>query len=307
MTRPGSTELLASPDLRWRALLAMAEQTLAGAGSSDCDVARQARWLVEEASGSAGADFMREIDSPAPGSAVARLDAMVSRRAAGEPLQYVLGHWPFRTLDLLVDERVLIPRPETEVVCGYALEQIDRLAEAAGSPAANVVDLGTGSGAIALSIAVERPATGVWAVERSSGALAVARANRAAAGRAAERVCLLRGDWYDPLPAELQGAVGVIVSNPPYVGASEPLPDAVAAWEPIDALVPSDGASGTEAIEAIVRRAPVWLAPGGSLVVEIGEEQGDAARGFALEAGFGEVEVRPDLSGRPRALVARLV
>src|SRR5690606_38267662 len=139
------------------------------------------------------------------------LDAMLARRERGEPLQYVMGRWGFRSLDLLVDDRVLIPRPETEVLAGLALDEVRRL----GAPIA--VDLGTGSGAIALSLAAEQPGLEVWGTDASEDALAVARANLAGLGRAATRVRLVAGDWFAALPAELAGRIGVVVSNPPYV------------------------------------------------------------------------------------------
>ncbi len=144
------------------------------------------------------------------------VDEMVARRAKGEPLQYVLGRWGFRTLDLMVDRRVLIPRPETEVVAGLAIDAL---------PTSGVlVDLGTGSGAIALSAAAERwPDVEVWATDASAEALAVARANLAGLGRRGAVVRLVEGDWFVALPHELRGHVDVLVSNPPYVAATDPL------------------------------------------------------------------------------------
>ena len=145
---------------------------------------------------------------------------MVARRAHGEPLQYVLGRWGFRTLDLLVDRRVLIPRPETEVVAGLAIDAL-----AALDRPGVAVDLGTGSGAIALSLAAERwPHVEVWATDVSPDALAVARANLAGLGRRAAVVRLLEGTGSSALPGDLRGRVDVIVSNPPYVPADAPLP-----------------------------------------------------------------------------------
>lgn len=248
--------------------------------------------------------------------AVARVDALLARRVAGEPLQYVLGHWAFRQLDLFVDRRVLIPRPETEVVCGYALDEVDRVTAsrrggdaqpASSSAPVVVVDLGTGSGAIALSVAVERSCTAVWAVDESTDALEVARANLtrldlAGLGRAATHVRIAEGSWYEALPGDVRGGVDVIVANPPYVAADAELPGEVGDWEPAHALVA--GPTGLEAIELIVAGAPEWLADDGALVVEIGETQGDATLGLARAAGFADASIQPDLTGRPRALVA---
>jgi release factor glutamine methyltransferase len=237
----------------------------------------------------------------------ARFLAMVERRAAGEPLQYVLGSWGFRGLDLFVDDRVLIPRPETEQVVEAALGELDRLTSGAGDQRAPVVvDLGTGSGAIALAVATERPGTVVWATDVSAGALEVASANLAGTGtRGATRVRLVRGCWWDALPAALQGVVDLVISNPPYISSGEmgTLPAEVAGWEPRTAL--EAGVSGLEAIEVIIAGARRWLRPGGALVLEMAPSQAGPVAGLARAAGFSGVEVRDDLAGRPRTLVAR--
>jgi release factor glutamine methyltransferase len=286
-----------SATVTWRALERETEARLRAAGVDDA--AREARWLIEEVSGYEGAEAVLAHDQPATELGVARLDQLVERRGAGEPLQYVLGRWAFRALDLFVDRRALIPRPETEVVVDHALVEIDRLAP--DRPAV-VVDLGTGTGAIALSIAAERPRAEVWATDASTDALAVARANLAGLGRPAERVRLVEGWWYDALPDELAGTVDVVVSNPPYVAADEVLPPEVLDWEPSDALVA--GPSGLEAVEVILDRAAHWLAPRGSVVIELAPPQGDAAIDRAAHAGLDAV-VHPDLAGRSRVLVAR--
>ncbi len=278
--------------LAWRALWV---ETSERVGS-----AQEGRWLCQEASGLFGAEWALGLDEPATVRAVARLDAMVARRLAGEPLQYVLGSWPFRRLELFVDRRVLIPRPETEHVVGVALDL------AAGLPRPLVaVDLGTGSGAIGLSLAVElRGEVVVWCTDASPDALDVARANLAGCpGMAAARVRLAEGSWYAALPDELRGAVGLVVANPPYVAADEHLPPEVRDWEPAGALV--SGPTGLEAIEQVVAGAATWLRPGGVLVVEIGAAQGDAVGRLARQAGLVDVEIRPDLAGLDRMLVAR--
>lgn len=239
------------------------------------------------------------LDQPVSDRARPFVEDLVARRAAGEPLQYVLGHWAFRRLDLMVDRRVLIPRPETEQVVEVALREVRSLGSAP-----KVLDLGTGSGAIALSIATEVGDARVWATERSPAALAVARANLAGIGSlAASRVRLAEGSWFEPLPAELRGRVQLVVSNPPYVAEGEELPEVVAAWEPREALYA--GPTGLEAVAEIVEQAPAWLARPGVLVVELAPHQAAAACALAA-ASFDEVEVRPDLAGRDRALVARL-
>lgn len=295
-----SPDLAGDGTVRWRSLLAEAERRLTGRGVVAPAV--DARRMVEEASGHRGAALFLALDEPATVARVAHFDALLARREAGEPLQYVLGHWAFRSLDLLVDRRVLIPRPETEHVCGLALAELDRVT--AGSEPPMVVDLGSGSGALAIAIATERPGSDVWAVERSPDAAAVCRTNVAAAGQAAARVRVLEGSWFEPLPAELRGRVDVIVSNPPYVAASEVLPAEVGEWEPVEALVA--GPTGLEDVGHLVAEAPAWLRPGGALVVEIGETQGTAAAALAFAAGFAHVAVERDLAGRDRVLLCRL-
>jgi release factor glutamine methyltransferase len=254
--------------------------------------------MVTEASGAEG-DLGPVLGQPVTERALARFDQMVARRIAGEPLQYVLGSWAFRSLDLMVDRRVLIPRPETETVVEVALRELDRLGGLSG--ATTVVDLGTGSGAIALSIAVERPHSRVWATDRSEEALVVAGANLAGVGRAARRVNLSAGSWFDALPVELIGAVQLIVSNPPYVPEGQKLPAEVADWEPTGALY--SGPDGADALRVIVTGAARWLTDEGALVCELSPEQAPAMTELAGRH-FARVEIACDLAGRERALVA---
>ncbi len=287
--------------------------------------------MVEAASGLGAAEMALALDECASALAVASCEDMVRRRVLGEPLQYVLGRWGFRGLELLVDRRVLIPRPETEVVVEVARGELEVLREihqaaarqaaarqaparqaaarpaAAGPPALVAVDLGTGSGAIALALAAEEPGLDVWATDASADALAVARANLAGIGaRSAARVQLVQGDWYEALPMGLEGQVDLIVSNPPYVSEPEEaeLPVEVAGWEPHSALVA--GPSGLESIRAVVGGALRWLRRPGGLVVEIAPDQVADAVALACTASFSHAEVRADLAGRPRVLVARV-
>lgn len=284
-----------SPTVTWRALLA---QAAAHDSLDEVD----ARRIVERASGYDATELFAKLDEPATARAVAHFDAMVARRATGEPLQYVVGEWAFRGLDLFVDPRVLIPRPETEIVVEVAIREVRRLA-LDPSETLVAVDLGTGSGAIALALSVELGAE-VWATDESPEALAVARANVAGTGgQAATRVRLAEGDWFAALPDDLAGRVHLIVSNPPYVGEGEDLPPVVRDWEPGGALIA--GPTGLEAIEQILAGAPRWLTAPGAVVIEIAPHQAEAAIVLAVRAGFDEVEVRPDLTGRPRALIAR--
>ena len=276
----------------WRDLQRLAQERL---GSLE------AWFVLERASGDDRARLVPRLGEPVPARTEAFVRRMVDRRVAGEPLQYVLGVWGFRTLELVVDRRVLIPRPETETVVEIALEELGRLR----TPRPVAVDLGTGSGAIALSVAVEVPSARVWGTDRSEEALAVARANLAGMGaRVATRVRLAAGDWFDALPDELRGQVDLIVSNPPYVAATEELPAEVADWEPAGALV--SGTTGLEAVAAIVTSAPEWLRRPGAIVVEIAPHQAEEAADLARRAGFMDVDVRPDLTGRLRALVGRV-
>jgi release factor glutamine methyltransferase len=205
----------------WRAARAEVIDRLAAAGILPAEA--EARFLIETASGFDADDWLDIADASPPARSATRLREMVERRVAGEPLQYVLGTWSFRGLDLMVDRRVLIPRPETEVLVEVALEEAvriglrrsrRRLALVQATPHAVVADLGTGSGAIALALEAELPDVEVWATDASEAALDVARAN--VAGCAAARVRIApAAPWFDALPARLRGVVQLIVSNPP--------------------------------------------------------------------------------------------
>jgi release factor glutamine methyltransferase len=268
----------------------------------------EARWMVEEV---AGRPLHELLDAAVPARHAARLGALIDRRLAGEPLQYVLGAWSFRGIDVMVDRRVLIPRPETELVAEVALEEAVRLGlrrrvTARSTPGRYpVADLGTGSGVLALALLHELPDAEVWATDVSPDALAVARANVAALGAAASRARLAEGSWFGALPAALRGELRLVVSNPPYVAEAElaGLDPVVREWEPAGALVA--GPTGTEALAAIVAEAPAWLAPSAVLVCELAPGQGAGLVAAALAAGFAEAVARPDLTGRERVLVAR--
>jgi release factor glutamine methyltransferase len=263
-----------------------------------------ARRLAEQASGMELAELLTNLNLPVPARAGRSLAAMVARRVAGEPLQYALGRWGFRSLDLMVDHRVLIPRPETEQVAGAAIAEARRMAAANRDRRLVLADLGTGSGAIALSLAAEVPGAGVWATDASRAALEVASANLTGLGTfAATRVRLAHGSWYEALPPDLLGSLDLIVSNPPYIALDEQLPPEVATYEPVEAL--RSGPSGLECLTEVVSGAPPWLAPRGVLVVELAPHQADSVSDMARQAGFTDVEVRPDLAGRQRMVVAR--
>lgn len=282
----------------WRQLAIEAEDQLAQISETP---AVDAKRIVERASGNEGAEYILGLDEAVTERGMFFFDQMLARRLTGEPLQYVLGRWGFRRLDLLVDKRVLIPRPETELVTEYAIKEIERLQTA--TDRVQVVDLGTGSGAIGLSIAFECERVDVVLTDYSADALAVARANLAGIGRAATKVRVYEGSWFDALPSEQKGTFGVIVSNPPYVATSDRLDESVVRWEPHAALFAGD--DGLDDLRILFSQSPDWLCANGALVVEIGESQVDAVRALASEHGFTEIFSYVDLSQRPRVIVAR--
>ncbi len=230
-----------------------------------------------------------------------RLDEWLARRAAGEPVQYITGRAAFRGIDLAVDPGVLIPRPETEglveAVLGVLRDEAARWREP------RVLDLGTGSGAIALAIAAEHGTARVTATDASEPALATARANAAALGLDG-RVQFLAGDWLDALGGD--DRFEVIVSNPPYIatGEWEALPHDVRAFEPQLALF--SGSSGLEDLREIVESAPRNLVAGGWLALELAEARAAEVAGWLDGAhDWSEVRLLDDLAGRPRVLLAR--
>jgi len=234
-------------------------------------------------------------DILAPGDA-ARLEELVARRASGEPLQYLTGHQGFRRLDLLVGPGVLVPRPETEMVVEHALGRI------AGVAAPVVVDVGTGSGAIALAVATERPDATVVATEVSSTAAAWARRNLERSGAA--NVTILEGDLLSPLPWSLQAAVDLVVANPPYLAEAQLATVAadVRDHEPVLATV--SGPTGIEVPARVVEEAFPWLRPGGWLVMETWPGQADELLAL-LAARYEEAAVHPDLAGSLRIAEGR--
>ncbi len=374
----GSGAAGAAEPVRWRGLLGEARRALAGV-EEVCSPEVDARRIVEAASGADPATFDSVLAEPATRLGAGRFHEMLQRRIAGEPLQYVVGSWGFRTLDLMIDRRVLIPRPETEAVAGWAIAEVQRRAVAGGGAAAGkgageagaagggaaagkgagevaaagggtgagevavvdlgtgsgaagggtgagevavvdlgtgsgaagggtgagevaVVDLGTGSGAIALSVAVECPSARVFATDVSAEALSVARANLSGLGRAAARVSLHEGDWYEALPAGLRGSVDVVVSNPPYIGTAEELPPLVADWEPPVALWA--GPVGDEAVHQVIDGSLEWLRPGGTVIVEVASHRARQAASIAASAGLSDIRVERDLAGLDRIVIA---
>lgn len=222
--------------------------------------------------------------------AVGRYVAMVERRQAGVPLQHLEGSVPFGPIELAVDGRALIPRPETEYLWSLLVDQL----EAPGV----IVDVGTGTGALALALQSSFPDATVFATELSPEAAGLARENAATTGLA---VTVLEGDLYDPLPSGL--VADLIVANPPYIAEGEwaALPADVRDHDPRMALI--GGPEGTEVIERLVAGALPRLAPGGLLAVEIGETQGGVVLAMAQRAGLA-ARIVADLAGRDRYLWA---
>lgn len=246
-----------------------------------------ARLLLEHASGCTHADLLARPETPLSAAAWAQFAAWVDRRAAGEPLAYVVGEAEFRGRRFQVTPDVLIPRPETELLIELALDRLTSV----GMP--RVLDLGTGSGIVAISLALECSTARTTAIDLSPAALAVARNN---AGRLGASVDFFTSDWFAAVTGE---RFDVIAANPPYVAAGDPhltldgLP-----FEPRMAL--TDGADGLDCIRRIVAGAPAHLLPGGWLLFEHGHDQGEAARNLLTQAGFKGTFTHPDLAGLDR-------
>lgn len=255
-----------------------------------------AKWLCEHASGCDAQEFQEILDELVNERSGEHLRLMTDRFMNGEPLQYVMGRWAFRRLDLLVDSRVLIPRPETELIVEHAMAHVRGVKRVV-----TIAELGTGSGAIGLALLDELPYESaiVWMTDVSEDALHVARANAAGIGRQAVGARFSHGSWFDALPSELQGTLDVVVSNPPYIAEGDPeVDESVLAWEPHTALFA--GNSGLDDLHVIVHGATKWLAPGGMLAVEMGHTQADAVSTMFSNAGFSDVVVRQDLAKRNR-------
>lgn len=247
-----------------------------------------AQMLLLHACGRATGDrawLLAHDTDPLPPEAAARWAALCARRQAGEPVAYLTGRKAFYGLDLAVDARVLDPRPDTETLVDWALEVLQ------GQAQPRLIDLGTGSGAIALALQHARPDAQVWALDASADALAVAQANAARLGLP---VRCLQGQWLAGCTA---GPFALIVSNPPYIAAHDPHLAALQ-HEPLSALVA--GADGLDDLRTIVAQAPAHLQPGGWLLLEHGWDQADAVAALLRAAGFGAVRSRNDLGGNAR-------
>ena len=248
-----------------------------------------AELLLAHALGIARIDLYIELDRPLTATELDAARALVARRAAREPLQYVLGEWGFRRLTLTVDRRALIPRPETEIVVERCLALLD------GVEQPRVLDVGTGSGAIALAIADEHPGAEVTGMDVSDEALSLARENAERTGLAVD---LIPGDLFADLP---KGPWTLVVANAPYVDPEESasLQPEVREWEPATALF------GTGAVAAVAGGAMRVLAPGGALVLEVGDGQAEGTAALLGSLGYHDVRVTLDLAGRDRVVEGR--
>lgn len=223
-----------------------------------------------------------------------RFEALLARRLAGEPVAYLTGRRGFWRFDLQVTPDTLVPRPETELLVELALERLPMDA------APKVADLGTGSGAIALALAHERPGARVVATDASAAALAVAKANAGELGLG--NLVFREGEWFAPLAGE---RFDLVASNPPYVAEGDPhLGQGDLRFEPAAAL--SSGRDGLDDIRIIAAGAPAHLLPGGWLLLEHGHDQGEPVRVLLQQAGFGEVATHRDLEHRERVTLGRI-
>lgn len=258
----------------------------------------EAELLIAHSLGLRRVELYTRFDQPLRDHELAAIRVLVGRRRKLEPIAYILGAREFYGRSFAVDHSVLIPRPETEEVVEAALALIPPKVEGVTVP---VLDLCVGSGAIAVTIACERTDTRVDATDLSLEAVSTARKNAEKLG-ASDRVRVLQGSLYEPLG---ESRYALIVSNPPYIATAEiaTLMADVRDFEPHLAL--DGGPSGDRVIASVIREARVHLLEGGVLVVEIGADQAERVRVLARDAGFDQLEVRRDLAGRDRILVAR--
>lgn len=274
------------------ALLAEAGEQLRAAGVATPSV--DARWIVRHVLGWSDARLMTDPGTPLDARQIEGVRRLAQRRAAREPLQLVLGSVSFLGLELLVRPGVFIPRPETELLAEEAIVR------AGGGRL--VVEPCTGTGAVACAVASRRPRARVHATDADRRAVALATHN---AARLGVSVDVRRGDLLAPLPSDLRGKIDVLVSNPPYLAENElaGLEPEVARWEPPSALVA--GPTGHEVSDRLLRLAGEWLRPGGWLLLEVDERRTREVARRAGVTGLVGAEVRPDLTGRDRIVIAR--
>lgn len=273
-----------------RAALAAAQTRLAGADTPALD----AEVLLAHTLGRQRAWLYAWPDADIAPPALERFEALVERRAGGEPIAYIVGTREFWSLAFEVTPDVLVPRPESELLVEAALESIG----ARGLAEPRVLDLGTGSGCVAVAIAHERPGARVVAVERDAAALGIAARNAARHG--ALNLDLVQGRWLAPLGRD---RFDVIVANPPYVARDDPhLRSGDLRFEPVTAL--DGGPDGLDALRAIAAGAPRHLVPGGRVALEHGHDQAEAVAALLRDAGLVEIATRRDAAGHPRCTLA---
>ncbi len=265
---------------------------------------RSAEWLLCAATGLSRVELYMNYDRPLSADELATLHAGVERRGRGEPLQYVTGEMPFRHIVLRCAPGVLIPRPETEVLVDCVLEYLDALPAAEDAAGPLVLDVGTGTGCIALSLAGERPGVHVHATDISPDAVALAQRNCDALGLS-DRVTLYECDLASDVPDAEEAVFDVLVSNPPYIPSDlvEQLPAEVGGFEPRLAL--DGGADGLDVFRRLVACAAQALKPGGLFACELHEDRVQAACGEpAVRSAFEDIRVVQDLTGRDRIFYA---
>ncbi len=258
-----------------------------------------ARWLLSAATGLSRMELFTNYDKPLSKDELSELRGMIQRRAAGEPVQYITGKSPFRTIEVNVGAGVLIPRPETEVLVGEALAYVPKDEDSL------VLDLCCGSGCIACAVATERPKAQVLAADISPVAVEITQKNVNDLSLQ-DRVQVFEGDLLEAVPKEFHGFVDVIVTNPPYIPTTvcETLPAEVGEFEPRLAL--DGGEDGLDIFRAILAGSQDILAPGGVLAAELHETCLEAAQELAEASGLTDVRIVEDLVGKPRVLVAHL-
>ncbi len=256
----------------------------------------EAEILMEHVTGLSRSEIYAAPDFELAAAQARRFQSLVARRMCSEPLQYLTGFQSFRHLELQVGPGVLVPRPETEVVVERALALIKLISEP------RVVDIGTGCGAIALSIATEKADARVWATDVSAKALEWAEANVSALQ--SDRVELLHGDLFEPVVPQMKESFDLIVSNPPYLKEQQVLtgPADVRDHEPHLATIA--GPTGLEVVSRLIEVAPQWLKPDGWIVLETWEDQAEDLR-LLLSRSFRDLTVNRDLTGKIRVLEAR--